>query len=612
MKSRSLRFKLYALSAFLILLSMLIGFIGYTAETKIVKEYSYIAERNLPNIKNVGLMISRYRLIRSITTELGILDLPKEEGMRILDEYKEQWKSFEEAHQAYLAVHFAPGEEEIYKEFKKAFEDLKVSLDKAVQVYADGIKTDTVDYSKFSEIIVKEVTIKGNQVAETGNALLKFHTDHADSRVANAQSIAKIADITLIVAILIGAALGIIFSVIFSNSLVNTLMKISSALNEAGSQVSAGSTQIASTAQELSQSTTEQSASLQETAASIEEMNSMVQKSAENAKLTNDYAANSKTSAVSGQKMVQDMIESVEEIDRSNQDIMQAIEESNRKMEEISQVIGEIGTKTKVINDIVFQTKLLSFNASVEAARAGEQGKGFAVVAEEVGNLAEMSGKAAREISDMLDGSISKVDEMIKATKEKVDRLMHESKVKVENGTQIARKCGEVLDTIVTNVEDVNKLSSEIASASDEQAKGIQEISKATGMLETVTHQNSTASEESARAAENLSQQAYALNKIVEELVVTIHGGMQEFKKAPAAKEARKEIHKNVVSIREQKIPAPTPVVKNENKHVPKANPQKPAERVALKAVSTDDTKKSKPVKDLGIPSKDDERFIDV
>ncbi|MBC7465119.1 MAG: hypothetical protein H7256_03945 [Bdellovibrio sp.] len=48
----------------------------------------------------------------------------------------------------------------------------------------------------------------------------------------------------------------------------------------------------------------------------------------------------------------------------------------------------EIGNKTKVINDIVFQTKLLSFNASVEAARAGEHGKGFAVVAEEVGKLA--------------------------------------------------------------------------------------------------------------------------------------------------------------------------------------------------------------------------------
>jgi methyl-accepting chemotaxis protein len=78
---------------------------------------------------------------------------------------------------------------------------------------------------------------------------------------------------------------------------------------------------------------------------------------------------------------------------------MNQINYSNEQMSEIVKVIQEIETKTKVINDIVFQTKLLSFNASVEAARAGEQGKGFAVVAEEVGNLAQMSGNAAKEIS---------------------------------------------------------------------------------------------------------------------------------------------------------------------------------------------------------------------
>ena len=73
-------------------------------------------------------------------------------------------------------------------------------------------------------------------------------------------------------------------------------------------------------------------------------------------------------------------------------------------------LISEIGNKTKVINDIVFQTKLLSFNASVEAARAGEHGKGFSVVAEEVGNLAHMSGNSAKEITQLLESSINRVN----------------------------------------------------------------------------------------------------------------------------------------------------------------------------------------------------------
>ncbi|EQC49763.1 methyl-accepting chemotaxis protein [Bacteriovorax sp. DB6_IX] len=90
-------------------------------------------------------------------------------------------------------------------------------------------------------------------------------------------------------------------------------------------------------------------------------------------------------------------------IKNSNEAILTTTSEGNKKINEIVSVINEISEKTKVINDIVFQTKLLSFNASVEAARAGEHGKGFAVVAEEVGNLAQMSGKAAEEMVKFLE-----------------------------------------------------------------------------------------------------------------------------------------------------------------------------------------------------------------
>lgn len=528
MKNKSLRFKLYALSAFLLFLSLIIGVVGYVSEAKIVEEYTYVAERNLPNIKSVGLMISRYRLVRSLATELAIEGISREEGESTVAAYKKGWADFDDAYKAYLAVEFAPGEDEIHQKFKAAFEDVKTSLDKVVALYEKGIKEGSVEQKAMAEILIKEVRKKGNTVRDTGNELLKFHTDRADIRVDNAAAIAKSSTIAIVVTILVGSVVGVVFAVSFSNGLVNTLTKISQSLNEAGLQVSSGSNQIASTSQELSQATTEQSASLEQTAASIEEMNSMVQKSAENAKMTYNYAVSSKDSAVTGKEVVVEMIESIEEINKSNQNIMVAIDESNKKMEEIAQVIGEIGNKTKVINDIVFQTKLLSFNASVEAARAGEMGKGFAVVAEEVGNLAEMSGNAAKEISEMLNASITKVDDIVKTTKSRVEKLVDEGKKKVDAGTVVAKKCGDVLDTIVSNVDDVNKLASEISNASEEQAKGIQEISKAAGMLETVTQQNSTASEESARAAEELSRQAMALNQIVSELVGTINGGAGE------------------------------------------------------------------------------------
>lgn len=94
------------------------------------------------------------------------------------------------------------------------------------------------------------------------------------------------------------------------------------------------------------------------------------------------------------------------EIDSSNKELVKEIERNNTELTKITNMISEINEKTQVINDIVFQTKLLSFNASVEVVRAGEHGKGFAVVAEEVGNLASMSGKASLDISEMLETSI--------------------------------------------------------------------------------------------------------------------------------------------------------------------------------------------------------------
>lgn len=209
-----------------------------------------------------------------------------------------------------------------------------------------------------------------------------------------------------------------------------TLRAISVAINkvifdltENSNNVSSASHEIASSSEELSQAVSEQAASLQETSASVEEMSSMVNRNAEGAKRSRDVAGTSSDIATKGKETVQDMISAMLSINDANTNIMTQVTDSNQKIGEIVTVIGEIANKTKVINDIVFQTKLLSFNASVEAARAGEHGKGFAVVAEEVGNLAQMSGNAAKEISTMLEGSIHRVQSIVSETKTKVELM---------------------------------------------------------------------------------------------------------------------------------------------------------------------------------------------
>ena len=226
----------------------------------------------------------------------------------------------------------------------------------------------------------------------------------------------------------------------------------------------------------------------------------------------------------SGQELIQKMVQAIQDIDHSNGRINSEIETSNREFKDIVKIIAEIGAKTQVINDIVFQTKLLSFNASVEAARAGEHGKGFAVVAEEVGNLAQMSGNAAKEIKGMLDQSISKVEGIVSTSTSRVDSLVKAGKEKVSSGMEIAERCDQTFKLIVGKTAEVKHLIEEISTATQEQSTGVNEVSKAIAQLSEATQQNNAVSEASARSAQDLSTQAENLTGLVSELASVVEG----------------------------------------------------------------------------------------
>jgi len=177
-----------------------------------------------------------------------------------------------------------------------------------------------------------------------------------------------------------------------------------------------------------------------------------------------------------------------------------------------------------VINDIVFQTKLLSFNASVEAARAGEEGKGFAVVAQEVGNLAEMSGNAALEISNMLEKSVRKVEQISIESRATMDSIIRESKTRVSSGMDKASRCAKSLDQILESVSLLDQMVSEISVASQEQSTGIREVNKAMIELDQSTQSNSVTARTSTDVAAAMQSQAWRLKDIVDTFDKLIKG----------------------------------------------------------------------------------------
>ena len=197
--------------------------------------------------------------------------------------------------------------------------------------------------------------------------------------------------------------LALLFAVWFAMGVSKTVRALTEILERNSGDVAQASDQVASSSQQLSEGSTEQAAALQQTVAAVDEISAMVDRNAESANRSKEASVNSREAALRGRQSVDQMLSAIGEISSSNDQVSTQMVESNNQLGEITKLINDISSKTKIINEIVFQTKLLSFNASVEAARAGEYGKGFAVVAEEVGNLAQMSGNAAKEISALLE-----------------------------------------------------------------------------------------------------------------------------------------------------------------------------------------------------------------
>lgn len=329
-----------------------------------------------------------------------------------------------------------------------------------------------------------------------------------------------------LLAVLICVAALIIAFVAWStgNSIAKSLQGIISLLNQSSQSVSDASAASASSATELSEAATEQAAGLQETMSAIEEISAMVTQNAESANRAQKSVQTNNDATNEGVQSVDQMLNAISEIKSSNNEILDQMKVSNQEFAEIVKIIATIGEKTKVINDIVFQTKLLSFNASVEAARAGENGKGFSVVADEVGKLAEMSGRSAKEISEMLSESIDRVNSIVEKTKSKVDVLVETGHEKIVLGETTAEKCRDALMKISENAGLTTSLITEIAHASKEQAQGVQEINNAITQLDQVTQQNSAVAQQSSVQAEGLSQEAQQLNQAVNNLVMFVGG----------------------------------------------------------------------------------------
>ncbi len=328
----------------------------------------------------------------------------------------------------------------------------------------------------------------------------------------------------IIIITLIIIASTIVISFYLTKKLAEPITISTETLRTVSSEVSEKSNDIKSAATNLNDYSTELSSSVQETVSTLDELTSMVSKNLENVTRSSESSKNSKQAAEQGLETIKNLLTAFNDMTESNKVIVNDMETTTQQMIEITSVINEIAQKTDMINDIVFQTKLLAFNASVEAARAGEHGKGFSVVAEEVGSLANASGNAAKEITEMVTDSVAKVNTIVDQTKKRIEVSTKEGKDKLNIGYEIAKQCGDKLQDILNNVNQVNTSINEVRVASDEQSSGITEVSKAMSSLDNVSNQTENMARELLNSSNNMSLRSVDLSGIVTELDSLLDG----------------------------------------------------------------------------------------
>jgi len=359
---------------------------------------------------------------------------------------------------------------------KKLLDNHKAYTDEAQKIYTALSKGDQSVKGKADALAPKSDAIK-NEVESMNNVFTNtLQTNLTEFiRLGGEQQ-----NFSMVIFLLVVIVSLIVMFIIIKRQIALPLKHVTIAVNEGAVNIAEASQQVARSGQALSDGASNQASAIEETSASLTEMSAMIKQNALNAGET-DKLMKKNTGEVLRQAN-----EAMGRLVKSIEDISGASEATRRII--------------KTIDEIAFQTNLLALNAAVEAARAGEAGAGFAVVADEVRALAMRSAEAAKETTRLIDNTIQTVNQ----------------------GKEYAAATQSAFGQNVELSNKATTLISEIASASNEQSSGIEQMNGAMSAIDQVVQEIAASAEETASASEELNAQSASMKGIVEELVAML------------------------------------------------------------------------------------------
>lgn len=399
-------------------------------------------------------------------------------------------------------------------DFTKNFESYNELLSKSVELLKGG------DSLTAADIALTKLPAQYNALINVGNNALNNTIKSFDLSISNL-------DKFILVSVFILLGLFLVFSV----SSYYIVKKILMPVYTAKVQLVAAIDEVSHAAQTTQKDATEVGSggnifanSCHEIATSMEELKTMVNNNAKSTHESSQFAEQSAKASEKAQNVVNELNDSMGNVEKSIVDFIDTINDSVIKLNGLAVKINEIADKTNLINDIVFQTRLLSFNASVEAARAGEQGKGFAVVADEVGKLAAMSGSSAQEIQTLVQDGVQVAKTLVEEITNKVTTVSATVKSSVETGSRHVSTTVQILDQVATNMQNLRTFMENIDKASKEQEVGIKRVSELVVKLSETATQNNAVSENMQKNASLLIQNSEQLFDVTSTINLVLEG----------------------------------------------------------------------------------------
>lgn len=521
LESFSFKTKMLLLSGVLALFTVLGSGVGILAMNSLVKDYSPISDEVIPQTQLISNIRGVFREIRIQVRSLAIEDLPQDQADQFAENTLDNVGKLESLLKDYLALPKSPNEEEIARDLEERWNSFKAVGVAILTAYQNGMEKNKKEIVR---LILINCPATAGAVQTTLDDILKYQSQKADSFVAAAKTQEKnslflslsIASVSVI------SALGI--GILFGNQVSRRLEKESQLLMTESKNLDVTSEALFAQSQNALSTTKSTTAALTSAASAVEQIRTIAEKNSDYTMSSSQEAQNSLNLAAKGKTNLEELRTKYSELETQISDLAKTNQSSVDELFLISSSIKEIQSKVSVINEIVFQTKLLSFNASVEAARAGEAGKGFSVVAEEVGQLAKMSGDAAVEIFRLISESSQKVESISKTSQEKSKQIVDKVNFLSESSRKSLEHTVQAFDTLEKDVQKITARLNEIARGTEEQTKGINEVSTTIARLEGSGQSVLTSSAEILELSEDVKSKIADFSEVSKKLSEMVKG----------------------------------------------------------------------------------------